>query len=171
MIASRNVLYVLLNGVFSNTIIPNNREEIRLVFFNSRRNQCLLSIKVVIQGSFSAASGLGDLFIGQASQALRLKHAFCRLQNVLACSHQKNVPPSSVFVVPMWNFAYPYKLKQLIDLACQRNMLFPYDGIEYGPLLKTPRAFVVYARGGTYAKARRRPLPGSTIRKVASISD
>ena len=23
----------------------------------------------------------------------------------------------------MWNFAYPYKLKQLIDLACQRNML------------------------------------------------
>src|SRR4029077_8509852 len=26
--------------------------------------------------------------------------------------------------VPMWNFAYPYKLKQLIDLACQRNMLF-----------------------------------------------
>jgi FMN-dependent NADH-azoreductase len=37
------------------------------------------------------------------------------------------------------NFAYPYKLKQLIDLACQRNMLFTYDGVEYGPLLKTPR--------------------------------
>jgi FMN-dependent NADH-azoreductase len=28
----------------------------------------------------------------------------------------------------------------------------PYDGKEYGPLLKTPRAFVVYARGGTYAE-------------------
>ena len=54
-----------------------------------------------------------------------------------------------VLGVPMWNFAYPYKLKQLIDLACQRNMLFTYDCIEYGPLLKTPRAFVVYARGGT----------------------
>ena len=39
--------------------------------------------------------------------------------------------------VPMWNFAYPYKLKQLIDLASQRNMLFTYDGTEYGPLLKT----------------------------------
>src|SRR5437588_936345 len=25
-----------------------------------------------------------------------------------------------VLGVPMWNFAYPYKLKQLIDLACQR---------------------------------------------------
>src|SRR5712671_1585055 len=54
--------------------------------------------------------------------------------------------------VPMWNFAYPYKLKQLIDLVSQRNMLFTYDGTEYGPLLKTRRAFVVYARGGTYAE-------------------
>jgi FMN-dependent NADH-azoreductase len=64
-----------------------------------------------------------------------------------------------VLGVPMWNFAYPYKLKQLIDLACQRNMLFTYDGTEYGPLLKTPRAFVVYARGGTYAEDS--PTPGS----------
>ncbi len=61
--------------------------------------------------------------------------------------------------VPMWNFAYPYKLKQLIDLVCQRNMLFTYDGNEYGPLLKTPRAFVVYARGGTYMEDS--PTPAS----------
>jgi FMN-dependent NADH-azoreductase len=61
--------------------------------------------------------------------------------------------------VPMWNFAYPYKLKQLIDLACQRNMLFTYDGTEYGPLLNTRRAFVVYARGGTYAEDS--PTPAS----------
>jgi FMN-dependent NADH-azoreductase len=64
-----------------------------------------------------------------------------------------------VLGVPMWNFAYPYKLKQLIDLACQRRMLFTYDGTEYGPLLKTPRAFVVYARGGTYAEHS--PTPAS----------
>src|SRR3977135_1352326 len=57
-----------------------------------------------------------------------------------------------VLGVPMWNFAYPYKLKQLIDLACQRNMLFTYDGTEDGRFLKTPRAFVFYARGGTYAE-------------------
>jgi FMN-dependent NADH-azoreductase len=63
-----------------------------------------------------------------------------------------------VLGVPMWNFAYPYKLKQLIDLACQRNMLFTYDCIEYGPLLKTPRAFVVYARGGTYAESSPTPV-------------
>jgi FMN-dependent NADH-azoreductase len=61
--------------------------------------------------------------------------------------------------VPMWNFAYPYKLKQLIDLACQRNMLFTYDGTAYGPLLKTARAFVVYVRGGTYAEDS--PTPAS----------
>ena len=64
-----------------------------------------------------------------------------------------------VLGVPMWNFAYPYKLKQLIDLACQRRMLFTYDGTEYGPLLKTPRAFVVYVRGGTYAEDS--PTPAS----------
>jgi FMN-dependent NADH-azoreductase len=61
--------------------------------------------------------------------------------------------------VPMWNFAYPYKLKQLIDLVSQRNMLFTYDGTEYGPLLKTSRAFVVYVRGGTYAEDS--PTPAS----------
>ena len=38
-----------------------------------------------------------------------------------------------VIGVPMWNFAYPYKLKQLIDLVSQRNMLFTYDGREYAP--------------------------------------
>jgi FMN-dependent NADH-azoreductase len=61
--------------------------------------------------------------------------------------------------VPMWNFAYPYKLKQLIDLVCQRNILFTYDGKEYGPLLKTRRAIVIYARGGTYAEDS--PTPAS----------
>jgi FMN-dependent NADH-azoreductase len=38
-------------------------------------------------------------------------------------------------------------------------MLFTYDGTEYGPLLKTARAFVVYARGGTYAEDS--PTPAS----------
>ena len=35
--------------------------------------------------------------------------------------------------VPMWNFSFPYKLKLLIDLSCQRNMLFTFDGKCYGP--------------------------------------
>ena len=45
-----------------------------------------------------------------------------------------------VLGVPMWNFAYPYKLKQLIDLACQRNMLFTYDGNGVRPFAEnSPR--------------------------------
>jgi FMN-dependent NADH-azoreductase len=49
--------------------------------------------------------------------------------------------------VPMWNSSFPYKLKQLIDLAFQRNMLFTFDGNEYGPTLNIDRAFVAYVRG------------------------
>jgi FMN-dependent NADH-azoreductase len=55
-----------------------------------------------------------------------------------------------VLGVPMWNFAYPYKLKQLIDLVSQRNMLFTFDGERFGPLLQTPRAMVIYTRGQEY---------------------
>ena len=57
-----------------------------------------------------------------------------------------------VLGVPMWNFAFPYKLKQLIDLACQRNFLFTFANGVFGPLLKTPRALVVYTRGQTYSE-------------------
>jgi FMN-dependent NADH-azoreductase len=52
-----------------------------------------------------------------------------------------------VLGVPIWNFSFPYKLKQLIDLACQRNMLFTFDGKEYGPALNIEKAFVAYVRG------------------------
>ena len=47
----------------------------------------------------------------------------------------------------MWNFSVPYKLKQLIDLSCQRNMLFTFDGKCYGPSLSIDKAFVAYVRG------------------------
>ena len=52
-----------------------------------------------------------------------------------------------VLGVPMWNFSVPYKLKQLIDLTCQRNMLFTFDGAFYGPSLSIDKAFVAYVRG------------------------
>src|SRR6201987_3232990 len=57
-----------------------------------------------------------------------------------------------VIGLPMWNFAYPYKLKQLIDLVAQRNMLFTYDSRTYGPLLETPRALLILTRGGEFAE-------------------
>src|SRR5207302_5196371 len=52
-----------------------------------------------------------------------------------------------VLGVPMWNFSVPYKLKQLIDLSCQRNMLFTFDGEFYGPSLSIDKAFVASVRG------------------------
>ena len=52
-----------------------------------------------------------------------------------------------VLGVPMWNFSVPYKLKQLIDLSCQRNMLFTFDGGFYGSSLSIDKAFVAYVRG------------------------
>src|SRR5690242_17973166 len=52
-----------------------------------------------------------------------------------------------VMGVPMWNFSFPYKLKQLIDLSCQRNMLFRFDGKRYGPALDIEKAFVAFVRG------------------------
>jgi len=72
-----------------------------------------------------------------------------------------------VIGVPMWNFAYPYKFKQLIDLAAQRNMLFTFDGREYGPLLETPCAQGILARGGTYAEDL--PTPPSRFHQKSYI--
>ncbi|MDE1148297.1 MAG: NAD(P)H-dependent oxidoreductase [Azospirillaceae bacterium] len=58
-----------------------------------------------------------------------------------------------VLGIPLWNFSYPYKLKQLIDLSCQRNMLFTFDGKAYGPSLAIDKALVVYVRGQSQAAA------------------
>ena len=64
-----------------------------------------------------------------------------------------------VLGVPMWNWAYPYKLKQLIDLASQRDMLFTFDGTNFGPALDIPKALVVFVRGQFYAEDG--PTPAS----------
>jgi FMN-dependent NADH-azoreductase len=63
-----------------------------------------------------------------------------------------------VLGVPMWNFSVPYKLKQLIDLSCQRNMLFKFDGEFYGPSLSIDRAFVAYVRGQSDEAGSKRSL-------------
>jgi FMN-dependent NADH-azoreductase len=66
-----------------------------------------------------------------------------------------------VLGVPMCNFAYPYKLKQLIDLVSQRNMLFTFDGKTYGPMLKVPRGpLVIYVRGQSHDRGAGISSPG-----------
>jgi len=71
-------------------------------------------------------------------------------QRIKALAQRFHKADRIVLGVPMWNFAYPYKLKQLIDLACQRNLLFSFDGRTFGPLLETRRALVIYTRGQAY---------------------
>lgn len=67
-----------------------------------------------------------------------------------------------VLGVPMWNFGYPYKLKQLIDLVSQRNLLFTFNGQAYGPMLDIERALVIHVRGQSHDKAAGLAHPGFT---------
>ena len=84
-----------------------------------------------------AGSGMNEAEMGVWNRIQALTARFKRADRI-------------VLGVPMWNFAYPYKLKQLIDLVSQRNMLFTFDGERFGPLLQTPRAMVIYTRGQEY---------------------
>jgi FMN-dependent NADH-azoreductase len=58
-----------------------------------------------------------------------------------------------LLAVPLWNFGIPYRLKQLIDLISQKDVLFSFDGARFGGLLKARKAVVVYARGLDYLSA------------------
>lgn len=55
--------------------------------------------------------------------------------------------------VPMWNFAMPYRLKQLIDLVSHKDLLFTFDERGLNGLLTNTKAMVIYARGIAYDKA------------------
>jgi FMN-dependent NADH-azoreductase len=55
-----------------------------------------------------------------------------------------------LLAVPLWNFGIPYRLKQLIDLISQKDILFSFDGNGFRGLLKARKAAVVYARGLDY---------------------
>jgi FMN-dependent NADH-azoreductase len=59
--------------------------------------------------------------------------------------------------VPMWNWAYPYKLKQLIDLVTQRDLLFTIQGDRIGPALDVPLGLALLVRGQAYPEWGGRP--------------
>src|SRR6266567_6415181 len=78
---------------------------------------------MVIQSSFGAPGGLCNFFIGQPSQAFRLKHLFCCLQNVPTCSHQKNVPPSNVLRIRVIGHSKNIALNHLFDTGQENRIL------------------------------------------------
>ena len=104
------------------------------------------------------AEAIGAKYKGAAGQPMEpAEAALWTTITTLAARFQQ--ADRIVLGVPMWNFAYPYKLKQLIDLACQRNLLFTFDGTTFGPKLSTPKALVIYTQGQSYAENS--PTPAS----------
>jgi FMN-dependent NADH-azoreductase len=62
-----------------------------------------------------------------------------------------------LLAVPLWNFSIPYKLKQLIDVVSQKDLLFTFDGQRFDGLLRGRKALVIYARGLDYAPTAATP--------------
>ncbi len=52
-----------------------------------------------------------------------------------------------VFSVPMWNFGIPYRLKHLIDVISQKDVLFTFDERGLLGMLGGRKVVVVAARG------------------------
>ncbi|NKB15690.1 MAG: NAD(P)H dehydrogenase [Sphingomonadales bacterium] len=55
-----------------------------------------------------------------------------------------------LFSVPMWNFGIPYRLKHLIDLVTQKDVLFRFNSSGFSGMLKKQSAVIVCARGLGY---------------------
>jgi FMN-dependent NADH-azoreductase len=62
-----------------------------------------------------------------------------------------------VLAAPLWNFSIPYKLKHLIDLVTQKDVLFTFDERGINGLLKGRKALVICARGLDYSASALTP--------------
>ncbi|MBN3818857.1 FMN-dependent NADH-azoreductase [Paraburkholderia sp. Se-20369] len=74
--------------------------------------------------------------------------AWTRIEALAAPFHAAD---KLLFGIPLWNFGVPYKLKHLIDLISQKDVLFTFDGTGFAGKLAGRKAAVVYARGLDYA--------------------
>jgi FMN-dependent NADH-azoreductase len=95
------------------------------------------------------ADALAAKYAGLAGEALTPKQsaAWRRIEALAAPFHEAD---KLLFGVPLWNFSIPYKLKHLIDLISQKDVLFSFDGSGFAGLLRGKKAAVVYARGLSY---------------------
>jgi len=65
-----------------------------------------------------------------------------------------------LFAVPLWNFGIPYRLKHLIDVVSQKDVLFSFTEQGFAGLLPGRKAAVIYARGLDYGPAAFTPAAG-----------
>lgn len=75
--------------------------------------------------------------------------AWRRIEEVAAPFHEAD---KLLFGVPLWNFSIPYKLKQLIDVISQKDVLFTFDSSGFSGMLRGKKAAIVYARGLSYTE-------------------
>ncbi|MFM0503413.1 FMN-dependent NADH-azoreductase [Paraburkholderia caffeinilytica] len=73
--------------------------------------------------------------------------AWQRIEELAAPFHAAD---KLLFGVPLWNFSIPYKLKHLIDVISQKDVLFTFDSSGFAGMLRGKKAAVVYARGLSY---------------------
>ena len=62
-----------------------------------------------------------------------------------------------VVAVPLWNFSVPYKLKHLIDVVSQKDLLFSFDERGFNGLLRGRTALLICARGLDYSPSAMTP--------------
>lgn len=62
-----------------------------------------------------------------------------------------------VLAVPLWNFSVPYRLKHLIDVVSQKDVLFTFDGSGFAGLLQGRKALLICARGLDYSPSADTP--------------
>ncbi|WP_395678638.1 FMN-dependent NADH-azoreductase [Inquilinus sp.] len=70
-----------------------------------------------------------------------------------------------LFAVPLWNFGIPYKLKHLIDVISQKDVLFSFTEQGFSGLLPSRKAAVIYARGLDYGPSAFTPAAGFDFQK------
>ena len=89
--------------------------------------------------------------------------AWQRIEQLAAPFHEAD---KLLFGVPLWNFSIPYKLKHLIDVISQKDVLFTFDGTGFAGKLAGKRRWL-----STRAPviSRRAIYPGGRIRSAAPV--
>lgn len=76
-----------------------------------------------------------------------------------------------IFGVPMWNFGIPYKLKHLIDVVSQKDLLFTFDERGLNGLLGGRKVVVIAARGAPLDRAEHQIAYLTTWSKMVGITE
>ena len=70
-----------------------------------------------------------------------------------------------ILAVPLWNFSIPYKLKHLIDVVSQKDLLFAFDELGFSGLLRGRKALLICARGLDYGPTAGTPAGSYDFQK------